>query len=131
MNSQLRVASEADLTVQRFEKEVGALWPHVAPLCAKCAESPTPDIDELGRLLRTTAASELSPPRLSGLANDLEALVAGWTHFNTSERTVLQAAMTYLAQREDAVPDHAPDGLADDEIVVNAAVRVLLRRSRR
>ena len=43
----------------------------------------------------------------------------------------VSTAMAYLAEADDAVPDHLPGGLEDDDRVVGAAVRAVLRPRRR
>lgn len=112
----------------RFQHEVGDLWWSLGGHCTPLDESELARwLDRLDRHLEGLAAEA----RSITLANDLRALVAGWAHFDREERAVLCGAIIYLVTIDDAVPDGTPpgDGLDDDDRVVSAAVRVLLRRA--
>ena len=108
--------------IDRFEAEVGSLWPHVAPFVVEPADEELPELIDSTRR-RGDDADDLT----RDLAHDLEALLAGWAHYDATERAVLRGAVTYLTEADDAFPDDGPHGYADEEVVVEAAVKALLR----
>lgn len=126
MTSQAQLEVHSDPTIRRFELEVGHLWPYVAPLLARyqgLTSDAEAGLSDLTESLKRKAAC----PKAVNLANDLRALLPGWRHFTAAQRMVLRTAAAYVVERDDA--DAAPDGM-DDDAVVGAAIRVLLRRSR-
>ncbi len=126
---QMQLGAQTDATIRRFELEVGPLWPYVAPLVARyqrVAGDSTSALAALADSLRATVAK----PSAKQLANDLKALLPGWQYFSSAQRCVLQTAAAYLSENDEVSADETSDGRADDDIVVAAAVRVLLRRSR-
>lgn len=111
--------------LQRFASELGRLWPQVAPLCIDLGAD---DLSDLLADTRRTARE--SDPRLRLLAGDLEALLAGWQHFEPDKRALLRGAISYLehdmtAPETNVTP--APADPARADTVVGAAVRTLLR----
>ncbi len=129
MTSQAQLEVHSDPTIRRFELEVGQFWPYVAPLMARY-QGVTCDaelaLSELTESLKRKATSPLAV----NLANDLRALLPGWRYFTAAQRAVLRTAAAYLVENDDAKPDEGHDGFVDDDAVVAAAIRVLLRRSR-
>lgn len=150
----MQVAPSTDPTVRRFIRETGHLWPCVAPLMARYQEAESDPDDGFAKVsaaLRRTFAN----PAATGLANDLVALLPGWKYFSASQRCVLRTAVAFLGRKDDATSPASPDPLetatpakhhscgpaevtpngstehedqADEDIVVAAAVRALLRR---
>lgn len=118
-------AREDGRVLDRFRVALGDLWPHVAPHCVDAPE------DDLGRLVAQVRATSTTrePERGTEPASELEALLAGWKHYGGPERAVLRGAVAYLSEPEDAMPDAAPGSLDDDNAVVDAAIRVILRRA--
>lgn len=105
-----------------FRRRLGPLWAEVEPYCA---DSGPDDLPHLVRQVRECSRPECA--RAHALASELEALLAGWPHYGVHERMVLRGAVSYLAECEDPTDDDEA-GLDDDDAVVDAAVRVLLRR---
>lgn len=129
MTSQAQLEVHSDPTIRRFELEVGQLWPYVAPLMARY-QGVTSDAEVALAELTESLKRKAACPLAVNLANDLRALLPGWRYFTAAQRAVLRTAAAYLVENDDAIPDDDPDGLADDDAVVAAAIRVLLRRSR-
>ncbi|MCG7322423.1 hypothetical protein [Arsenicicoccus bolidensis] len=115
--------------LESFRDELTDLWGDLERLVAAVDDAAMIDLSH--RLERHVCAMPDSADRLRELANDLMALMAGWQHLGHEERIVLATAMAYLAEADDAVPDHLPGGLEDDDRVVGAAVRAVLRPRRR
>lgn len=115
--------------LQSFRDELADLWEDLEPLVRPADDAAMLDLSH--RLERHVVLMPGSADRLRELANDLMALMAGWQHLGDEERIVLATAMAYLAEADDAVPDHLPGGLDDDDRVVGAAVRAVLRPRRR
>lgn len=103
-----RTVADPD-TLERFRRDLGDLWPRVAPLLTHSAEQE----DVLAALHSQKA------PESAHLTGDLEALVAGWSHYDAAQRAVLTGAASFIAE---------PPEAAADEVVVSAAVRAVLRR---
>ena len=100
-----------------FRRNLGELWYEVAPLC-HTVEDPS----ELAAALH----GEDRPDART--LPDLEALLAGWPHYDATRRAVLSGAVAYLTESD---PEEASPGellRADQEVVVDAAVRAILRR---
>ncbi|AKT51622.1 hypothetical protein [Arsenicicoccus sp. oral taxon 190] len=115
--------------LETFRLELGDLWGAVRDRCVALDDD---GVVALSRQLEQHLQTHpLVSQRIGELANDLMALMAGWQHFGAEERAVLVAAMAYLADADDVVPDHLPGGLDDDDHVVGAAVRAVLRPRRR
>lgn len=130
LTSQVQLGVMSDPTIARFEREVGPLWPFVAPFMARyqgVVNDPAESLSGLVESLRST----VSRPATAQLANDLLALLPGWAYFSNAQRCILQTAAAYLVETDDAMSDDAPGGMDDDDRVVRAAVCALLRRSRR
>lgn len=130
LTSQAQLEVQPDPTIRRFEVEVGPLWPYVAPLLARY-EGAAYDAEQALSDLTEALKRRVTNPLAGNLANDLRALLPGWRYFSSAQRAVLRTAVAYLVENDDAVPDDAADGYADDDAVVAATIRVLLRRSRR
>lgn len=112
-----------------FREELGELWPAVAPRCEPLG---TDDVADLSVALEIHLHEHpVCAERVGELANDLMALMAGWAHYGEEQRAVLVGAMRYLTDADDVVPDEQPGGLDDDDRVVGAAVRAVLRSRRR
>lgn len=104
------------------------MWPAVRPLCRALDDDGVVTLSR--RLEQHMLAHPACQDRVGELAADLMALMAGWPHLDRDARAVLVAAMSYLAEGDDSVPDHLPGGLDDDDRVVGAAVRAILRARR-
>ncbi|MCH8613270.1 hypothetical protein [Arsenicicoccus dermatophilus] len=111
-----------------FREELGDMWPAVRPLCRALDDDGVVTLSR--RLEQHMLAHPACQDRVGELAADLMALMAGWPHLDRDARAVLVAAMSYLAEGDDSVPDHLPGGLDDDDRVVGAAVRAILRARR-
>lgn len=61
------------------------------------------------------------------ISDDLNELVDDWHAFEDDERVVIHAALAYFLEEHDATADVGPDGLIDDDEVVNAAFEALGR----
>ena len=61
------------------------------------------------------------------ISDDLNGLVDDWHAFDDDERAVIHAALAYFLEEHDATADVGPDGLIDDDEVVNAAFEALGR----
>lgn len=61
------------------------------------------------------------------ISDDLSELVDDWHAFEDDERAVVHAALAYFLEEHDATADVGPDGLIDDDEVVNAAFEALGR----
>lgn len=115
--------------MEAFRLQLGDLWPHVETRCRALDDDAAHEL--VGRLRRHLADQPEGAQRARELANDLTALMAGWVHLDLEGRAVLVGAMDYLLTTDDLVPDDAEGGLDDDDQVVAAAVRAVLRtRSR-
>jgi len=115
--------------LESFRDELADLWGDLEQLVAAVDDAAMIDLSR--RLEQHVCAMPDSADRMRELANDLMALMAGWQHLGEEERVVLATAMAYLAEVDDAVPDHLPGGLEDDDRVMGAAVRAVLRPRRR
>lgn len=112
-----------------FSSRIPHLWGAVAPLCEPPVPAPA-DPEEEAASLRAEVASRRSGSSSSSDAvgrrpgDELEALLAGWSHFDGERRAVLRAAVRYLArlnrQQRDA---------AREESLVDAAVAAVLRHN--
>lgn len=130
MTSQAQLEVQTDPTVQRFELEVGQWWPYVAPLMARylgAASEAEAALSDVTESLKRKATSPLA----TQLANDLRALLPGWKYFTAAQRAVLRTAAAYVVEGGDREHDDRTHGLEDDDAVVAAAIRVLLRQPRR
>lgn len=125
-------ASPTTRPLQRFASELGEMWPRLAPLCVDLGAD---DISALVGSTRRTA--HRARPELRLLAGDLEALLAGWNHFDSDERALLRGTISYLEGEADAVgagwraaagrDGRSDAGPARADDVVGAAVRTVLR----
>lgn len=104
-----------------FRHRLGPLWAAVAP---HCVDSTADDLPRLQSQIRRCSGPEC--PRHPQLARELEAMLAGWCHYDPPERMVLRGAVDYLAESDKAAPTIALVH-DNDDIVVDAAVRALLR----
>ena len=104
---------------ERFRRDLGELWTEVAPLCHS-AEDPA-DL---------AAALHAQDGTLRRVLPDLEALLAGWTHYDSSRRAILTGAVTYVTEDRPADAPTHPEATVPgaEEVVVDAAVRAFLRR---
>lgn len=93
---------------------VPQVWPALEPLCLHEAHGCP---DELGRALRTRAHEQGRGHHVT----DLEALLAGWPHYDNEQRAVLGGTVRYLTT--ECVETPSPD-VEDD--VVAAAVRAVM-----
>lgn len=122
MNLGVDTARHDERVLDRFRVELGDLWPHVAP---HCVDAPEDDSSRLVAQIRATSTA--GDPAATGLAVELEALLAGWQHFGGPERAVLRGAVAYLSEADAATADAG--GLDDDNAVVDAAIRAIMRRT--
>lgn len=112
--------SSNSLVLGSFSRDLGELWSRVAPLCS--------DADDPGDLIATLHEQMSESPR-THLVPELEALLAGWHHYDSDRRAVLSGAVSFLAEDgADAGRRPAPGDGTEDEKVVQAAVRAVLRR---
>lgn len=111
--------SSNPVALERFRRDLGDLWNDVAPLCHS-AEDPA----------ELVAALHAQDGSVHRALPDLEALLAGWPHYDTTSRAILTGAVTYVTEAAPA-RDEAEETPAehDDEVVVDAAIRAILRRS--
>lgn len=110
--------SSNPVVFERFRRDLGELWNEVAPLCHS-ADDPA----------ELAAAIHAQDSTVHRTLPDLEALLAGWAHYDASRRAILTGAVTYVTEGGIA-PGHAhpaPTGPGSDEVVVDAAVRAILR----
>lgn len=61
------------------------------------------------------------------IADDLDRLVDDWQQFDEDECAVIHAALAYFLEEDDARSDEGPEGLLDDDEVVDAAFGALRR----
>lgn len=80
---------------------------------------------ELAERARLHASSFGSDPVATQIVSDLVALVDDWEDFRSQERAMVHAAFEYFLREDDAVEDHGPDGLLDDDAVVDAVYHAL------
>lgn len=117
-----RFAGASAGPLARFRSRVPHLWSQVEPLCAATEADRDQEMEELraaiaeGRARRAGASS-----RHPG--DELEALLAGWPHFDSDRRAVLRGAVRYLAT------DPSSISMARQEQLVGAAVAAVLRRN--
>jgi uncharacterized membrane protein YkvA (DUF1232 family) len=110
-------------TLERFRAATGELWSRVEPLCV---ETSTDEMRQLAeRLPAHLVAHQGHKEQAEQLSNLLLALLAPWDAYDASQRTVARAAAAYFLEAVDAVPDELEGGLADDEVVVRAALEAL------
>ncbi|GAB47358.1 hypothetical protein [Mobilicoccus pelagius] len=114
--------SSNPVALERFRRDLGELWNDVAPLCHS-----TEDPAEL------VAALHAQDGTVHRALPDLEALLAGWRHYDTTSRAILTGAVTYVTEttptRDGAVAGAGETvGGHDGEVVVDAAIRAILRR---
>lgn len=107
--------------LEGFRRRLGPLWAEVAPHCVDSAADDLPRLQsQIARCSRPECA------RHPQLARELEAMLAGWHHYDSPERMVLRGAVEYLAVDDETTPTSGfVDG--DGDVVVDAAVRALLR----
>ncbi|WP_312718195.1 hypothetical protein [Mobilicoccus sp.] len=106
------------VVLDRFRRDLGELWSDVAPLL-HTTEDPA---DLAAALHAQDAAANCVLP-------DLEALLAGWAHYDSTRRAILTGAVTYVTEGLPGGDDRRPEDGAQgyDEVVVGAAVRAILR----
>lgn len=80
---------------------------------------------ELAERARLHAASFGADPIAMQIVTDLVALVDDWEDFRPQERAMVHAAFEYFLREDDALEDHGPDGLIDDDAVVDAVYHAL------
>lgn len=80
---------------------------------------------ELAERARVHAASFRTDPVAMQIVSDLVALVDYWEDFRSEERARVHAAFEYFLREDDALDDHGPDGLLDDDAVVDAVYHSL------
>ena len=111
--------------MDRLAAAVPDLWHELGPMCR---DLPPEQARALAaRLDGYLREDGLHADHACELSNDLRALHAGYCHFDADERAVLVGATSYLLTDDDVCPDHEPGGLDDDDRVVRACVRILLR----
>lgn len=101
-----------------FRRDLGGLWTWVGPLCR--------DEQDPDRLIATLHETSTEGSPVERLAPELEALMAGWPHYDSQRRAVLSGAVAFLAEDDGRTPEL--DSVVADELVVEAAVRAVLRR---
>lgn len=110
-------------TLARFRAAAGELWPRLEPLCVETsAEEMRQLAERLPVHLATHQGHKQHAEQLSAL---LLSLLAPWDGYDAAERKVARAAAAYFLEVTDAVPDDLEGGLADDELVVGAAINAL------
>ncbi|WP_442574856.1 hypothetical protein ACSBPH_13615 [Microbacterium sp. F51-2R] len=71
---------------------------------------------------------ELNGDRLAArIYDDLSDLMGDWASLDDDERSIVYAALTYFVEDEDVSADSDPDGLLDDDDVVDCAFAALGR----
>lgn len=80
---------------------------------------------ELAERARLHATSFGADPIAMQIVTDLVALVDDWEDFRPQERAMVHAAFEYFLREDDALEDHGPDGLIDDDAVVDAVYHAL------
>lgn len=106
-----------------FRSRIPQLWAELQPLCA--ADDGALDNPAEADRLRAAIASRRSAATISAVrrpGDELEALLAGWDHFDRERRAVLRGTVLYLTQR------NPQRGSAREEHLVDAAVTAILRR---
>ncbi len=106
-----------------FKRHLGELWAAVEPLCA---ETSAEEMRQLAERLPGHLSSHAVNAQLTDrLAASLEELLRPWDGYNAAQRAVARAAVAYLLESADAVPDDLIGGLVDDDAVVAAARQAL------
>lgn len=106
----------------RFRTNLGSLWPDVEPL-SRVADHVPDALLMKARFWRLGV--QVNPAHANELVLELEALAAGWRHFDDDRRRVLTGALSYLIAMP--TPDATDLRRADD--VVGAAVRAVIGRA--
>ena len=110
--------SSNPVVLERFRRDLGDLWTEVAPLL-RSAEDPA----------ELAAALHAQNRAVSHALPDLEALLAGWAHYDSTRRAILSGAVTYVTDSTPPRPARTPaEGGTRDDIVVDAAIRAILRQ---
>ena len=109
-----------------FASRIPHLWPEVGPLCEAPVPAPADPEDEADSLRAAVTARRVDSPGDTGRrpGDELEALLAGWSHFDGERRAVLRGAVRYLAQ-----PSRQQWAVAREESLVDAAVAAVLRHN--
>lgn len=68
-------------------------------------------------------------PVATRIYDDLEVLIGDWASLDDDEKSVAFAALAYFVETDDMAADAGPDGLIDDDAVVDCAF-IALRRER-
>lgn len=108
-----------------FEEALGELWEQVQPLCVETTSEELLQLSEL--LPHHLQDHPLHGDMGSGLTSRLETMLANWDILDSAQRRILRGATAYFLATNDAIADNLPTGLEDDELVIQAAERVLGR----
>lgn len=113
-------ASAASAALDRMAGLMPELWPELEPWCLLGLHYAP---EELGACLRRHHAT--CPNHRASSAADLEALLAGWPHFEDGQRAVLAGTVLFLTHEGSTV---TPPDLEDE--VVQAAVHAVMQPRR-
>lgn len=116
------VSAPTDTTgpLATFSSKIPMLWPDVAPFCAATGIDGETEVETLrAAVVHRRAGDPTDAARRPG--DELEALLAGWAHFDAERRAVLRGAVRYLQEQGDRCRSGC------EEHLVDAAVLAVLR----
>ncbi|MBW3086495.1 hypothetical protein KEM60_02716 [Austwickia sp. TVS 96-490-7B] len=126
-DTQPPLALSEDRDIRRFADELGTLWPELQPWARPWGEEESARLHELYvAATRHARTSDASIGSVLTRAGDLGALRAGWPHFTSGQKAVLNAATAYVVLVDEPVGVPTATDTTVDR-VVSAAVRALLR----